>query len=390
MQRIAMLMVALAACATEPTGPDGVSRSERYEYPLWGGPTIDLLFVIDDSPAMASAQASLAANAHRFGEILAQLGGTADLQVGVTTGDGTGTLIGAGCLAPGAQWLRDATRSNGVHVRNYDGGLADALACMMGPGAAGPSTRQPLESMRRALGTLGFVRADAALYVVIVSSGDDCSLRDGATPPGDPFACIEATIACDQSDLRAPGGKTGCHVLTGSPLVRDVGEYTRFLAELKPSGDLIVAAAIGPPAPITITDGPALAPSCSAASATAQPALRLLATALTNGLPSHAVTASLCDDDLSGVMDGIDYFDKQTLGLPCFADGTTSDCAVELVRDAYSTRETSTIVPACDASSYATPCWSFRTLLGCESIGIDFGDAPVPFHAWVRAECAIE
>jgi hypothetical protein len=370
-------LVLLAAACTGSSGPDGVSREETRVFSVVPDMT-DVLFVIDDSPAMASAHDSLAINARKMMTLLQELAGPADLQVAVTTTDGTGALVGTSCLAPGARWLRYAWKPNGELLRNFDGTAEDAFACMTDVGSAGPSVRQPLESMRRALTDhLGFARANARMYVVIIASGDDCSLREGASP-ADPFACTEETITCDESDLRALGDKHHCRARTGSPLVRDVGEYVDFLGTLG-ANRAAIGAVIGPAEPFTIVDGPRLAPSC----ASAAPSLRIAE--LAAAFPHGSTTSSLCAADFSDVLVGLTGFGGEPGDYACFDTPVTDDCIVTLTREGASAE----IVRACDPFAYATPCWTLRDDQGCQHVAVDFGEGPIP-AAVIRATCSVE
>src|SRR5262249_28936173 len=136
---------------------------------------IDLLFVIDDSPAIAPQRAKLLDNYRRFIETLGAFpGGLPDVHIGVVTADvGTrgawdsaGPAIGAGpgaCTsegdrgelrrAPGidGNFLSDVARPDGTRERNYSGSLADAFARLADTGAAGCTYARPLEALRRAL-----------------------------------------------------------------------------------------------------------------------------------------------------------------------------------------------------------------------------------------------
>jgi hypothetical protein len=363
--RSSVVLLALAACTTPAAGPDGVTRVETKLFPLTPTPQLDLLLVIDGSPAMAAAQARLAPGIARLVDVVSQVFPVGDLHVAVTTADGTGALVGTGCLAPGASWLRFARGGNGATTRNFDGALGDAVACMANVGTAGPAQRQPLLSMRRAIEShLGLVRAGAELAVVIIASGDDCS---GLA--ADPFACAAQAMTCDEPDLAAPGEKHHCHAV-------GVDDYTSFLGRLPPFR--LISAVIGPPAPVVVTAGPAIAPSCTAGPLTAQPGVRIAGVADT--------VTSLCDGDFADALARLRGFTDPG-GIPCFEAPVTSDCAVTLVRGGVETR-----VPACDPLDYATPCWTMRTDPGfaCQYASVDFGDADVPPGVTVRASCAVE
>ncbi len=400
------LIAVVAACSDPPPslGPRDVSRVETKEYPLSPSGLVDVLFVIDGSPAMAGVQATLATDMPRLVDVLQME--APDLQIGVTTTDGSGVLAGAGCpgLALGARWIRSAQRG-GTTIRNYTGELRDVFACMAGVGTTGPAVRQPLESMRRAItDNVGFVRFDALLLVVIVSNGDDCSLRAGARLPADPFACTEEALACDEPDLRAPGEKHACTARTGAPDLRDVDEYVQFIDALKAPYLADVAAIVGPETPVVVGDGPALAPSCTSTSTgvSALPAVRTQA--FTHAFTGRSLAVSLCDDDLGDALDHFGFpdpgdlacLDGQLVDLDPATDGIQPDCAVTLVSSGGDPQDVGQVVPQCDSLHYTTPCWALGKDVQCQAetthsrITFQFGDTPIPRGLLAHIECAIE
>jgi hypothetical protein len=176
---------------------------------------IDLLFMIDDSSSMETAQANLKANMGNFMDVLKNLmGGLPDLHVAVVTSDmgaGDGSSImgcstngdngvfrymaSGGCAAtgftdPNATFLIDSGGNN--PTTNF--GSQDITAvfqCITTVGASGCGFEHQLASVARALGAdgaqpppenAGFLRPDAYLGIVLLTNEDDCS-----GPPNDPL-----------------------------------------------------------------------------------------------------------------------------------------------------------------------------------------------------------
>lgn len=177
----------------------------------------DVLFVINDSPAMEPVQNALARAIPAFVRALAtgdsDLGGRADfraatdLHLGVINGRmhaGGDELSGApGCIpsaGTGGELIRSclATDTHFASTAGADtlGAAADDLACMAQVGRVGCESPQPFEAALKALwpssgpvpamtfsdatssgpsGNLGFLRRDSLIVVIVVSDIDDCS-----------------------------------------------------------------------------------------------------------------------------------------------------------------------------------------------------------------------
>ncbi|HEY8926479.1 MAG TPA: hypothetical protein VIU64_18985 [Polyangia bacterium] len=179
---------------------------------------VDLLFMIDDSAGMAPLQAKMQAQIPAFVDALtdpatAQL---PDLHVAVvsssfgggawgnvnqcfsrlanpnTLGDDGGRFL-QGAVGPnpspctmlhtGTKFL--ANRDGFTLGPNYDGALSDALKCIAILGDKGCGFESPFESVYYGLykglqpddpDNGGFVRADAALAIVMLTNEDDCSV----------------------------------------------------------------------------------------------------------------------------------------------------------------------------------------------------------------------
>lgn len=178
---IALSWVVFVACSDDgPSGPgiEGDSRVETYELPALASPKLDVLFVVDDTAAMASHQAALAALPGQLEAILAsEPTNLASYHLGVVTTDAAGGgALRTSLAVNGAFIVHDNTFEAPKH--NYQGSLADAFASLLPTSAASTAANQPLETAKRALAGAanpGFVRDDALLGLVTITASDDAS-----------------------------------------------------------------------------------------------------------------------------------------------------------------------------------------------------------------------
>lgn len=379
-------------------------------------PMLDLLFVIDTSPAMAEAQPHLETNLRRMATVLEQIqGGLPDIHLGVVSADlGAGGYDVAGCAGTGdGGRLQTSPRVDGCSPpegsflysyrtpsyqcpsgqsycpeHNYEGDLGDALTCVGMLGADGCAFPQPLEAMKRALthpDNAGFLRDEAFLFVVFLTASDDCSAADsGLFDPNaadlgaaDAFRCTRYGVTCDGGEIDGtPQTYSACQPRTDS-LLADPGAYVSFLRGLKADpGQVLVAAAAGPEGPFTIVSPdpgqPRLAPSCTSDAASAKPAVRLQA--FLDAFPYRSTSTSLCEEDLSGTLILVAQQLAWVLEDPCLPEGLdTTDldpaapglqpaCSVALVdgitgaavQDIQPCRMAEPNRPAADTP---VPCW---------------------------------
>lgn len=206
MKSFASLLLLAAACTTEPKAPEGdpvTSFVERREIPLGMNAKLDLLFVIDSSPAMATAQQKLDGDLRAAAAALSSPGFTPDVHVGVITMD----AADQGRLRNGAV-LAESTRFAWQHEANFDGALPDAVAPLAAVGTGGSSTRQPLDAVLRALApgaNGGFLRDEAYLLVVFVTTGDDAS----TTSPADAARVLKG-LKTDPAKVVVSGAFGAC------------------------------------------------------------------------------------------------------------------------------------------------------------------------------------
>ncbi len=332
-----------------------ISRVMRMEIPIAINRSIDLLFVIDNSPAMAAHQDHLRASADDLMRVLeTTAGGLPDVHIGVVTTDlgarGADGSFGSADAASGCEGSGDDGRLRigrapvgGAFVsdlqtwdgrqRNYDGALTDVFGQVADVGAAGCVVPQPLEAMRRALdpangANAGFLRDDAFLVVAFITANDDCSMTTGGSFDG----------AVDTSRCSAAGATVPIEV------------YERFLKGLKPDpSKVVVASATG---------------ACAAGDATATAAPRL--DALLARFPNRSTTTPLCAPDLTPLLALATQTLKVLLGYPCVepvlfdrqpeVTGTQPECVSWLEEQAAPARQR--ILTSCDSEAPTLPCWS--------------------------------
>lgn len=362
-------MLALAACTEPDLGDPVVSRVERLSWKVEVARELDILFVVDNSPAMVAHQATWLASQRAMMNVLASSpGGLPDVHIGVVTTD-LGTLgrdgqVGpavTGCSARGdngnlsnhgamvqGTFLSDIELANGMRQTNYVGPLADAFATMATVGTQGCSYVQPLAAMERALdrntANAGFLRDTAHLAVLFVTPNDDCSFARGG------FAVDSASVNARECATR------------DTELV-DVGHYEAFLRSLKADPSKISVAAItGPAEPVQWIEGPEgleVGPSCNVGDARALPAARL--NELLDRFPNRSALTTICQQNWSDIISGFSPPEATPVGNACFesmpidrdpdAEGVQAECAV-----AYRLSHDERALRACGTDERA-PCW---------------------------------
>ncbi len=269
------------------------------DFPLQPGHSLDLLFLIDNSPSMRDKQVNLARNFPRFIQLLSTIpGGLPSVHIGVVSSDmGTHatvtagpTQIGsigdggcrnsgdAGALRPSdapivgpnpKPYLEDLIDATGNRKPNYTGSLSDAFGKMaQGVGAGGCGFEQHLEAMKEALQPAnpinsGFMRngdpatgdPEAYLAVIIVADEDDCSLADATLLSNDAlgalqsFRCTRYGVTCDDrgqdtNAMNQIGTKGRCHPNNNSQYLAKVADYANFLKGRKSDPKKVMVAGI--------------------------------------------------------------------------------------------------------------------------------------------------
>ncbi len=298
---------------------------------------VDVLFVVDNSPGMATPQKWLARDLAALigaGGIDALPGGPS-LRIGVistdvgvgphansnctATGDKGKLLVRSGCAAPtgGAKYLERIGTS-----ANYTPPLVDRLACMLQLGESGCGFEQPLESLRLALegANPGFLRAEAALAVIVLSNEDDCSAATtslfdpkevASYGPYTSYRCFQHGVLCGgKQPPLAPTLLSGCQP-GGSALHEVKTRYLDFLLGLKPPGWVsVLVIAAQPKSVISVVQVEQQPPywyvdaSCqSSAGVKGDPAFRLYQ--LSEGLGARGGFSSICADSYSAALKGL-------------------------------------------------------------------------------------
>jgi len=173
--RRSLIVLALASCAQPtPEGPAVDSYVESFEWPDSFDERLDVLIVLDDTPATAPYVDRTQQMLHGFDDVWSMLPDPPDLHIAVVTADPAdgGTFR----LAPdvdGPFVIDELAPSWWSRVTNHAGTFGEAAAELGSVGTAGAHDA-PLAMMRAALEQPGeFRRSTATLAVVIVSASDD-------------------------------------------------------------------------------------------------------------------------------------------------------------------------------------------------------------------------
>lgn len=254
---------------------------------------VDVLFVLDDSAGMGPAHQDLiAALPALISEF--EAAGT-DYRLGVVSTDvTTGTFEIPNCANLGgvlqntAQGPCQPPPDPWITASNVADPAA-SFACIADLGEDGCGFEQPLEAVQRALSDAvnpDFIRPDAHLMIVLLTTEDDCSAQDmdlfdqNATQFGDftSYRCFGHGIDCD-----GPGPSfTNCRTkpTADGGVLYPISRYVSQLEGLK--GDLskvTLVAIAGPRSPVQIGKNPQdqdiVLPSCLAGPVEAQPGIRL-------------------------------------------------------------------------------------------------------------------
>ena len=149
---------------------------------------MDIVFVVDDSGSMATAQAKLKSNFPRMVDTLnmfkTRAGNNLDYRLAVTSTDTTRSLLATGGRG-GFVTIPNTSCSPGAGGRAWlertDSNVSTAFACRASLGVAGSATETPIDSLllsvtdRLADQNQGFVRADALLAFFMLTDEEDSS-----------------------------------------------------------------------------------------------------------------------------------------------------------------------------------------------------------------------
>jgi hypothetical protein len=213
------LLAGLAACSSPlPAQLCATSITYRATFTTAVDLALDLVFVIDDSAAMAGWQTQLVSQLPAMAQAAKCAGCSPPngVHIGVVSSDlGVGAALNAaipGCgaggeggqlrsqpegtctdttLDPGATFISDVGQQRNFSTPDdaSASGLGAVFQCVAQLGADGCGVGQPLAALERALGAdgqpppsanAGFLRPYAALGIVFITNRDDCSAAPGA------------------------------------------------------------------------------------------------------------------------------------------------------------------------------------------------------------------
>jgi hypothetical protein len=414
-----LLPALLGACSSSSSAP-APAPSDGGQLVTFPHPSIrdvDLLFVIDDAPGMAPAQARLLAGVKSFTDTLKGApAGYPNLHLAVISSDlGAAASTFAGCRVGGDRGVfqttpRGACAATGLpagqrFISIVDGqpstdpskSLGDVLACLLPLGDSGCAFPHPLAAVLRALGAdgmpppeenAGFLRPGAFLSIVLLTNQDDCSAPADSTlfdptskyvsdalGPLTSFRCAEYGLSC--GGVAPPRTKatelTGCQSAEDGRLLRVADVVARLKLLKADPNRILVAALSGPAAPVTVQLGapglaedpspwPSLAPACAGGDGVAaRPAVRVEQWVYAFG--HNGVLESVCGDDLGPALTHVAQSILDVLGPPCLDGpiattmgprGARPDCTIT----DYAGDAGGTSLPSCVDTGDVAPCWT--------------------------------
>jgi hypothetical protein len=287
---------------------------------------LDVLFVVDDTSAIAPTEADLLAAYPSLGHGYLNLpGGSASLHVGF--------IPASTCAAPAARGATCSVTAPEQFLRaedcgqttNFTGTFESDFTCLADLGTAGCAPAQPLAAIRSFFaappaGWEGFLRPDAYLEIVIVAAADDGGTEPAATTadavralkPDDPAAKILVAVVAPPTCGAAESAPAASRLVDFVSSFGGNGIYTALCA-----GSLVNTLSVFRTIQVEV------APVC-----------------------------------LSGVRD----VDPATPGLQ-------PDCVVEdtITRDGAAA---TSVLPDCDVAS--PPCWRLAAGTGCAAGALTF------------------
>ena len=295
------LALALVACAPNAREDDGAGDDSSQGDDSTQPPpsarcdSMDIVFIVDDSPSMEEEQSNLGTNFPQFAQVLDQYevepGRPLDYRVALTT---TGRTITTTVSVPPLPPITTTEMGDNGRFRNTcgvqrrwlertDGNLSQTLSCRANVGIDGPSIEMPLYAAELALGdrvadgtNAGFLRDDALLAIVMLTDEDDCSRTDD-------------NITLGTQDECAAGAAS---VLPARTI--------EFLDNLKGGRGRWATAVIAGPTDCTSAFGAAEA---------ANKLKRFVTDTNTGGTSQNGIFSSICDGDLApALQEALDTF----------------------------------------------------------------------------------
>lgn len=295
---------------------------------------VDLLFVIDDTTAIAPYADLVAAGYVDMARALQTLplSGPASLHVGfVRAGSCDASTRGAACgLAAPDHYLRSEWCEM---TTNFSGGFDATFACLADLGATDCAPAQPLSAVLRTLadpapaGWVGFLRPDAYLIVVVIAAADDASGPPESLTPVSAFAAAVKSLKLDPAQTLASAIVPHACVAGGNPAPR----LTEFV----------------------------------------------------NNFGANGIIVDLCGGQLARALDRVTSNIQTSVEPACVRNvrdidpgtpGLQADCAVEDFLHSADNSWTPSALPSCDQS--APPCWRLLPTDACGdgyAIDIDRG-----------------
>ncbi len=167
------------------------------------------------------------------------------------------------------------------------------------------------------------MRKDALLAVIFLTDEDDCSVKDeklfdpsqqGLNDPMGPltsFRCFEFGVKCECTSSKCGrfdlGPRKNC-VPSSKSYFAPLSNYTNFFKGLKPAGQVIMAAIIGPTNTVEVgTSGsyPTLKPSCSSTAGFAVPGIRMEALVKPFTYGKVGMISSICTSDFGPALNRV-------------------------------------------------------------------------------------
>ena len=204
---LSVCLLAIACDGSLPPCADGncgtqVSSRGTFQYPP--NRKVDILFVVDDTAAMAPHRDAVTAAIADMAGDLNQPARPLSLHVGfIRAGScNAGTRAAACGVTRGESFLRSEWCQT---VTNAAGGFVDTFTCLADFGTDDCGPGQPLSAALQVLGGSplpgweGFLRPEAYLLIVVVSATDDASGPTGALTPAYDLAKLTRGLKADPS-----------------------------------------------------------------------------------------------------------------------------------------------------------------------------------------------
>jgi hypothetical protein len=202
---VALASLLAVACTDDGSGPTGTSHTEQKQVEFGFAPELDLLFVVDSSPASATYRQMLVDQAADLADALTTDEGTPSLHIGVVESgcDGADGRLRTDPTITGP-FISDVPAADGSRVHNYQGTLVDALGRLLDVTASDCATTLPLDAAQQVLDNTvdnaDFWRTDAYFAVVFVTAQDDSASASVET-----FAADLKARKSDPAKIRVAG-----------------------------------------------------------------------------------------------------------------------------------------------------------------------------------------